>query len=153
MDIHTRLRELGLRIPEPPAPAGNYEPWLIAGQLLFVSAQFPIEHGELRCTGQVGADVTEEQGYAAARLAALNVLAQIHAALGDLDRLETLARVEGHVASAPGWHAAPKVLDGASDLFVAVLGSKGRHTRAAFTPLRLPLNLTVELVVTAVLRT
>jgi enamine deaminase RidA (YjgF/YER057c/UK114 family) len=152
MNIETRLRELGLRLPDPPRPAGNYRPWLIANNLLFISAQFPIENGELRFTGQICAEVTEEQGYAAARLAALNVLAQIQAALGTFDRLETLARVEGHVASAPGWFNAPKVLDGASDLFVAALGQRGHHTRAAFTPARLPLNLTIELVVTAVIR-
>ena len=77
------------------------------------------------------------------------MLAQIRAALGSFERLEQLARVEGHVASAPGWNNAPRVLDGASDLFVAVLGERGRHTRTAFTPASLPLNLAVELTVTA----
>ncbi len=148
MNLEARLDELGLRLPAPPKPAGNYQPWRIAGDLLFLSGQFPIENGQLRHTGQVGADLTEAEGYAAARLAALNVLA----ALGGFDRLETLARVEGHVASAPGWLNAPRVLDGASDLFIAVLGERGHHTRTAFTPDRLPLNLAVELVVTAVIR-
>ncbi|MDP3071404.1 MAG: RidA family protein [Opitutaceae bacterium] len=151
MNVESRLHQLGLRLPEPPKPAGNYQPWRIAGNLLFLSGQFPIEHGELRHTGQIGADLTEAEGYAAARLAALNTLAQIHSALGGFDRLESLARVEGHVAAAPGWLNAPRVLDGASDLFVAVLGERGWHTRAAFTPARLPLNLAVELVVTAVI--
>ncbi len=152
MNIEERLETLGLELPSPPRPAGNYKPWIIAGNLLFLSGQFPIENGKLRYTGQVGADVTEEDGYAAARLAALNVLAQIQSALGSFDRLETLARVEGHIASAPGWLNAPKVLDGASDLFVAVLGERGQHARTAFTPARLPLNLTIELVVTAAIR-
>lgn len=152
MNLEARLDKLGLRLPAPPKPAGNYQPWRIAGDLLFLSGQFPIENGQLRHTGQVGTDLTEAEGYAAARLAALNVLAQIHAALGGFDRLETLARVEGHVASAPGWLNAPRVLDGASDLFIAVLGERGHHTRTAFTPERLPLNLAVELVVTAVIR-
>ena len=107
-----------------------------------VSAQLPIENGAARYTGRVGAELTEEQGYAAA-LAALNVLAQIKAALGSLDQLHQLVRVEGHVASAPGWDNAPKVLDGASDLFAAVLGERGRHTRAAFTPAQLPLNYAI----------
>lgn len=151
MTVETRLQELGLILPAAPTPAGNYQPWLLADNLLFLSAQFPIENGQLRYTGQVGADLSEEQGYAAARLAALNVLAQIKAALGTFDRLKTLARVEGHVASAPGWLNAPRVLDGASDLFVAALGERGRHTRAAMTPARLPLNLAIELVVTAVI--
>lgn len=152
MNVEARLHELGLRLPAPPQPAGQYQPWSIAGPLLFLSGQFPIEQGQLRYTGQVGADLTEAEGYAAARLAALNVLAQIHSALGGFARLDSLARVEGHVASASGWLNAPRVLDGASDLFLAVLGERGRHTRTAFTPARLPLNLAIELVVTAVLR-
>ena len=77
------------------------------------------------------------------------MLAQIHAALGGFDRLKTLLRVEGHIASAPGWNNAPKVLDAASDLFATVLRECGRHTRTAFTPPLLPLNSTLELVVTA----
>ena len=152
MNVEARFQEMGLKLPVPPKPAGNYQPWRRAGQLLYLSAQFPIENGQLRYTGQVGADLTEAEGYAAARLAALNVLAQIQSALGGFDQLETLARVEGHVASANGWLNAPRVLDGASDLFVAVLAERGQHTRATFTPARLPLNLTVELVVTAVIR-
>lgn len=152
MNVEARIRELGLQLPVPPKPAGNYQPWRIAGQLLFLSGQFPIENGKLRFTGQVGADLTEADGCAAAQLAALNALAQIHSALDGFDRLEALARVEGHVASAPGWLNAPRVLDGASDLLVAVLAGRGHHTRAAFTPARLPLNLAIELVFTAVIR-
>ena len=118
-----------------------------AGSLLFVSGQFPIEDGVGRYVGRVGAELSEADGYAAARLAALNVLAQIRAALGGFERLVQLVRVEGHIASAPAWNNAPKVLDGASDLFIAVLGERGRHTRTAFTPASLPLNLAVEIVV------
>jgi enamine deaminase RidA (YjgF/YER057c/UK114 family) len=149
MTVEQRLHELGLVLPSPPKPAGNYQPWMIAHNLLFIAAQLPIENGEVRYLGQIGAELTEEQGYAAARLSGLNVLAQIHSALGGFDRLQSLVRVEGHVASAPGWTNVPKVLDGASDLFMAVLGERGRHARAAFCPARLPLNLSIELVVTA----
>ena len=149
MSIERHLKELGLTLPDPPKPAGNYVPWLVCGNLIFLSGQFPIKNGQLLYTGRVGAELTEDQGYAAARLAALNVLAQIRTALGGFDRLRTLLRVEGHVASAHGWNRAPKVLDGASDLFASVLGERGVHTRAAFTPTQLPLNLAVELVVTA----
>ena len=92
--------------------------------------------------------MTEAQGYEAARLAALNVLAQIHAALGGFDRLTAILRVEGHVASAPSFNGQPRVLDGASDLFAAVLGERGRHTRTAFSPNKLPWDLSIELVVT-----
>ena len=152
MDIDERLKNLGIELPRPPQPVGNYAAWVLRGDLLFVSGQLPIENGQRRFIGRVGAELTEEQGYAAARLAALNVLAQIRAALGTFDRLDSLLRLEGHVASAPDWTNVPKVLDGASDLFVAVLGERGRHSRAAFTPPRLPLDVTVELVVTASVR-
>jgi enamine deaminase RidA (YjgF/YER057c/UK114 family) len=149
MNVEQRLAELGLELPNPPRPAGNYQPWILAGNLLWLAGQFPVQDGKLVFTGCVGAERTEADGYAAARLAALNVLAQIRVALGGFDRLKTLLRVEGHIASAASWNNAPKVLDGASDLFAAVLGERGSHTRTAFTPSQLPLNLTVELVVTS----
>jgi enamine deaminase RidA (YjgF/YER057c/UK114 family) len=149
MNVETQLAELGLTLPCPPQPAGNYQPWILSGGLLWISGQFPIQDGRLIYTGRIGAERTEADGSAAARLAALNVLAQIHAALGDFNRLKSLLRVEGHIASAPGWNNAPRVLDGASDLFATVLGQRGRHVRTAFTPSQLPLDLTVELVVLA----
>ena len=152
MSIENKLAELGLQLPSAPRPAGNYAATVRAGNLLFISGQFPIKNGALRYVGQVGAELSEADGYDAARLAALNVLAQINEAPGGFERLEQIVRVEGHVASAPGWNNAPKVLDGASDLFAAVLGERGRHTRTAFTPLLLPFNLAVELVVTASIR-
>lgn len=152
MSVEQHLKELGLELPEAPRPAGNYAPWILRGGLLFLSGQFPIENGQLRYVGRVGAELTEDQGRDAARLAGLNVLAQIRAALGGFERLVTLLRVEGHVASAPGWNSAPKVLDGASDLLVQVLGDRGRHARTAFTPPQLPLDLAIELVVTAAVR-
>jgi enamine deaminase RidA (YjgF/YER057c/UK114 family) len=147
MNVEQRLKELGLTLPTPPKPAGNYQPWIGAGNLLYLSGQFPIENGEFCYVGRVGAELSEADGYAAARLSALNVLAQIQTALRSFDRLEHLVRVEGHIASAPGWNNAPRVLDGASDLFVSVLGERGRHTRTAFTPAQLPLNFAIELVV------
>jgi len=152
MRVEAKLAELGLKLPAAPKPAGNYSAFVRTGNLLFISGQLPIENGVPRYTGRVGAELNDEQGHAAARLAALNVLAQIQVALGSFDRLERLVRVEGHVASAPGWHNTPKVLDGASDLFVAVLGQRGSHARAAFNSLSLPLNVAVELVVTAVVK-
>jgi enamine deaminase RidA (YjgF/YER057c/UK114 family) len=122
------------------------------GNLLFVSGQFPIGNCTVKYTGRIGAELSEKDGYSAARLAALNVLAQIQWALGSLDHIDHLIRVEGHVASAPGWNNATRVLDGASDLFTAVLGERGRHARAAFTPPQLPMGLAVELVVIAAAR-
>jgi enamine deaminase RidA (YjgF/YER057c/UK114 family) len=152
MTPEENLHSLGLTLPTPPRPAGNYQPWILHGNLLFLSGQFPIENGQLRHCGRVGGELSETQGREAARLAALNALAQIHAALGGFDRLEGLVRVEGHIASAPGWNNAPTVLDGASDLFAQVLGERGHHTRTAFTPSQLPYNLAIELVVTASVR-
>ena len=149
MNVKLKLKQLGLKLPTAPKPIGNYEAAVRAGDLLFISGQLPLENGELRYVGRVGSEVTEQQGYAAAQLAALNVLAQIESALGGFDRLAHLVRLEGHVASAPEWHDAPKVLDGASDLFLRVLGEKGQHTRSAFCPARLPKNAAVELVVIA----
>lgn len=151
MNIESRLHELGLTLPDPPRPAGNYEPWVICDRWLYISAQVPIQNGQHRYTGRVGAELSVEEGRAAARFTALNVLAQIRDALGGFDRLERLVRVEGHVASVPGGLNTPHVLDAASDLFVAVLGDRGRHARTAFTPDYLPYNLTIELVVTAYL--
>jgi enamine deaminase RidA (YjgF/YER057c/UK114 family) len=149
MNVKLKLEQLGLKLPTAPKPIGSYAAAIRAGDLLFISGQLPLGNGKLQYAGRVGSELTEQQGQAAARLAALNVLAQIESALGGFDRLAHLVRVEGHVASAPEWQDAPKVLDGASDLFVQVLGEKGQHTRSAFWPGRLPRNAAVELVVIA----
>jgi enamine deaminase RidA (YjgF/YER057c/UK114 family) len=152
MSIEERLKELGLELPAPPKPAGGYQAWRRSGSLLFLSGQFPIRNDRREFIGRIGVELTEEEGRAAAQLAALNVLAQIQSALNGFDRLETLLRVEGHVASGAGWNNAPTVLDAASNLLVAALGERGCHTRTAFTPERLPFNLPIELVVTAAMR-
>lgn len=152
VNVELKLAELKLTLPPAPKPAGNYAALVRAGNLLFLSGQFPVQDGRSRYTGRVGAELTEAEGYAAARLAALNVLSQLRAALGSFEPLERLVRVEGHVAAVPGWHGIPKILDGASDLFMAVLGERGRHARTAFNPSSLPLDMTVELVVTAALK-
>ena len=149
MQIEQRLCELGVTLPDPPRPAGNYLASMLAGNLLFISGQLPIERGVLRHAGKVGSDLSEAEGQEAAKLCALNVLAQIRAAVGTLERVDGLVRVEGHVNSAPGWTNQHKVLDGASDLFALILGDQGRHARAAFGAAELPLNAAVELVVTA----
>jgi enamine deaminase RidA (YjgF/YER057c/UK114 family) len=137
-----------IELPDPPRPAGNYEPWVLAGNLLFLSGQFPFANGQLRYAGAIGRELTLEQGREAARLAALNALAQIHQALGHLARVDRLVRFEGHVATAIGSDVVPKVLDGASDVFLSALGKRGHHTRAAFCATMLPLNASVEIVVT-----
>lgn len=135
-------------LPEPPPPAGLYEPVVIRNGLGYVSGQFPLRGGTLIHPGVVGRDVTEEEARGAAELAALNVLAQVRRALGSLDRVATLLRVDGIVASAAGWTGQPRVLDGASEVFRRVLGERGRHARSAVGVPELPLNACVELVVT-----
>jgi enamine deaminase RidA (YjgF/YER057c/UK114 family) len=149
MNVHDRLRQLGLELPDPPAARGAYVPALIAGDRLLLSGQFPIVHGELLHRGRLGADLDVEAGREAARLAALNVLAHIDLALGGFDRLVRLLRVEGHLPTTPDFNEHARVLDGASELFGQVLGSRGEHVRAVFGHVSLPLGLPVELVVEA----
>jgi enamine deaminase RidA (YjgF/YER057c/UK114 family) len=148
MTIDDRLRELGLTLPQAPAPVGRYKRFGQAGNLYFLSGQLPFQDGRILHPGHVGGDVTLEQGYEAARVCALNCVAQIQAVLGSLERLDTILRVEGHVNSAPGFISQAKVLDGATDLFFNVLGDRAGHARTAFGHHELPLNAAVELVLT-----
>ncbi len=150
--IDERLESLGIRLPEPPPPAGSYSPVVIRSGLGFVSGQVPFRNGELVYTGRVGVELTAEEGQDAAKVAALNVLAQIKNALGTWEAFGGLLRVEGFVASASGFTSQPEVLDGASRLFVETLGELGQHSRAALSVEQLPLNASVELVVTFALR-
>ena len=147
-EVLTRLAERGLALPDAPAPAGNYVPLRIHGEVGYLAGQFPMVDGKPAVTGRVGAERTLEEGRRAAEISALNVLAQIRSGLGGFERLVGLIRVEGHVASARDFDDQPGVLDGASELFLAVLGDRGIHARTAFSPFRLPWDLTVELVVT-----
>lgn len=146
MTVEQRLQELGLTLPAPPPPAAHYKRSVRAGDLVFLSGQLPWVDGEMRYTGHVGAELSDEEGYQAARVCALNALAQIRHELGSFDALETIVRVDGHVSSAPGWHGHPHVLDGASDLFHEVLGERAGHARIALGHNELPLNAAVELV-------
>jgi enamine deaminase RidA (YjgF/YER057c/UK114 family) len=145
--VQQRLAGLGLELPAAPAPVGRYERGVVLADIAFLSGQLPLRDGRLAFTGRVGAELTEAQAQEAARLAALNALAQICALLGSFSRLERLLRVDGYVAAADGWLDAPHVLDAASALFVDVLGERGRHARAAFLVPRLPLDAAIELVV------
>jgi enamine deaminase RidA (YjgF/YER057c/UK114 family) len=147
--IDARLSRLNLSLPLPPAPAGSYAPVVVHNGIGFVSGQFPLLNGLLDCRGRVGAELTIEQGRHAAVVAALNVLAQIRTTLGGFDRLRGLLRIEGYVASAPGFVAQPRVLDAASDLLVNALGPQlGRHARTAFAVSQLPLDAPIELCAT-----
>jgi enamine deaminase RidA (YjgF/YER057c/UK114 family) len=153
---HERLRELGLKLPSPPAAAASYVPTRLipigdGRALLYVAGQVSVEDGK-RLTGRCPDEVTVDEAQARARICALNVLAQIDAAAG-LDNVEQLAQVIGFVLSADGFGEQPKVINGASDLLEEVLGEAGRHTRAALGTNALPFSVTVEIAAVAVVRT
>jgi len=152
MSIQERLAARGLALPNPPQPLGSYTAVSQAGDLLFISGQLPLANGKVVWQGQVGRDLTLEEGKRAAELAALNVLAQIRQHLGGFDRLDHIVRLEGHVTSAEGWLQQPAVVDGASDLFADVLGEKAGHARAAYSHFQQPANAAVILVVIAQIR-
>ena len=142
--IEARLAQLGLTLPPAPNPVANYVPYAVAGNLLFISGQISKAADGTIVTGLLGRDVTVEAGQAAARLCALNILAQAKAALGDLDRVAQVMRLTGFVAATADFSDHPKVVNGASDLMVEVMGDKGRHTRAAVGVASLPMASAVE---------
>jgi enamine deaminase RidA (YjgF/YER057c/UK114 family) len=142
--IADRLRSLGIELPVPPVAVANYVPFQRSGDLLVVSGQLPIEAGSVRYRGKLGGGISLEDGQAAARLCAINILAQAKAASGDLERIVACLRLGGFVACTPDFSDHPKVINGASDLMVAVLGEAGRHARAAVGVASLPLDAAVE---------
>ncbi len=145
MSIEQRLKELGITLPSVAAPVANYVPCAHEGDLLFVSGQLPRDSaGQLAFVGKLGAELTVEQGYAAARSCGLYLLAQARQELGSLDKVKRIVRVGGFVNCTPGFTQQPQVINGASDLFVEVLGEKGRHTRAAVGCNALPGGVAVE---------
>lgn len=143
--IETRLAELGVTLPDAPAPAANYVPFVISGDLVFVSGQISLSDGQL-ITGKLGADLSTEQGAAAARACAISLLAQLKAACGgDIDRLKRVVKLTGFVNSTPDYIDQPKVINGASDFLVEALGDIGRHARSAVSAASLPLGVAVEI--------
>jgi enamine deaminase RidA (YjgF/YER057c/UK114 family) len=143
-EIEARLKALDLVLPEAKAAIGSYVPYLHLNGQLVVSGQLPLKDGKVAVAGKLGAEVDVSQGQQAARLCAMNILAQAKAALRDLDRIVQLLRLNGFVNAAPGFADHPKVLNGASDLMVEILGNKGLHTRIAVGCASLPLNAAVE---------
>jgi enamine deaminase RidA (YjgF/YER057c/UK114 family) len=143
-EIEARLKALDLVLPEARAAIGSYAPFLHLDRQLFISGQLPLADGKVAIAGKVGAELDLVKGREAARLCALNILAQAKAALRDLDRIVQLVRLNGFVNSAPGFTDHPKVLNGASDLMVEILGNKGIHTRIAVGCASLPLDAAVE---------
>ena len=143
-EIEARLQELGLELPEAAAPVANYVPYVIDGKQLWVAGQVPFWNGAIKYTGVVGQDVSVDDAIDAARVCALNILAQTKVALGDLDRIARVIKLGGFVNGVPGFADQPKVINGASDLLVEVLGNKGLHARSAVGAGGLPLNVPVE---------
>lgn len=142
--VQTRLKELGVTLPTPSAPAANYVPYVLSGTTLYVSGQLPTKDGVM-VKGCLGKDATIEQGQEAAKLCAINILAQVNAALnGNLDRIVRCNKLGGFVASAPDFTDHPKVINGASDFIVAALGDAGKHARAAVGVAALPFGVAVE---------
>jgi len=142
--VQDRLRELGITLPTPAAPAANYVPAVMSGHLLFISGQIPMGPEGIAFRGRLGENVSLEQGQAAARLCAINILAQAAAALGGLDRVRRVVKLGGWVNSTPDFTDQPKVVNGASDLMVELFGEAGRHARFAVGAPSLPLGVPVE---------
>lgn len=143
--IDATLQDLGIVLPTPMAPVANYVPYVITGNLIVVSGQIPAVDGKVTITGRVGGGLTVEQGQAAARLCFVNVLAQLRVAChGDLGRVRRVVRLGGFIASPPEFTQHAAVMNGASDLAVAVFGDAGRHARSTIGVPSLPLDAAVE---------
>lgn len=145
-DVEKKLQEMGLALPDSPPPVANYVPFVRSGSLLFVSGQISMDADGNLITGKLGTDLDVEAGAAAARRCALSLLAQVRAGCeGDFGRLIRAVKLVGFVNSTPDFTDQPKVINGASDLLVAVLGDAGRHARSAVSAGALPLNVAVEI--------
>lgn len=145
MSFERKLTDLGIALPAPPKPVATYVPAVLAGDLLFLSGVIPFRDGKLVFAGKLGRELTVEQGYEAARLAALNALAIVRHELGTLDRVRRIVRMTGHVASAEGFVQHPAVINGASDLLVKIFDAAGQHARVALGAAELPFDAPVEL--------
>ena len=141
----SRLAELGITLPEAPAPVANYLPYVQTDNRLYISGQLPLKDGTAVASGLLGKDVTTEQGIAAAEQCVINAIAQIRAACGgDLTQVRQIEKISVFVASAPSYTEQPKVANGASDLLGKVFGEAGKHARSAVGVAVLPLNVAVE---------
>ncbi len=144
-DIDVHLAELGIELPEAPAPAANYVPFVVTGNLVFVAGQVTAWNGEIRFRGRLGDDMDVDEGYRAARLCGLNLIAQAKEAAGDdLDRVKRVVKLGGFVNSTADFTDQSKVVNGASDLMIEVFGDAGKHARFAVGAVSLPLGVAVE---------
>jgi enamine deaminase RidA (YjgF/YER057c/UK114 family) len=143
--IDARLTELGLELPQAAAPVANYVPFVISGNQVWIAGQVPFWNGAVKYTGMTGDAVSVDDAVDAARVCALNILAQTKAALGDLDRVTRIVKLTGFVNAVPGFTDQPKVINGASNLMVDIFGDKGKHARSAVGAGGLPLGVPVEI--------
>jgi enamine deaminase RidA (YjgF/YER057c/UK114 family) len=142
--IAARLHELGIILPEPATPIANYIPFNVAGKLVVISGQIPLRDGHIAYTGKLGEAVSIETGIAAAKLCFINLVAQLLAAAGDLDRVKQVVRLGGFIAAGPGFTQHAQVMNGASDLAVEIFGAAGRHARTTIGVPSLPGDAAVE---------
>jgi enamine deaminase RidA (YjgF/YER057c/UK114 family) len=152
MSIDAKLAALGIDLPTPPASVANYIPYKVAGTMVVISGQLPFDQGHVAYKGKVGLDLSLEEGQAAARLCAINILTQLKAACGgQWDRVKGCLRVGGFVNCQPDYTDQPKVINGASDFMVEIFGDAGRHARAAIGVNALPLGAAVEVEATFIM--
>lgn len=142
--IEKRLADLGVTLPAAAAPAANYVPYALSGKLLFTAGQLPLRDGKLQAAGLLGRDIDTAAGREGAKLCAINILAQVKAAIGDLEKIVRVVKVTVFVASTPDFIEQHLVANGASDFLVAALGERGKHARSAVGMASLPLNAAVE---------
>ena len=142
--IEEKLEAIGIKLPNPPTPAGSYIPVVKVGNLLYISGQIPMEDGKVLFTGKVSDD-NLETAQKSAKMCAINILAQLKRELGDLDKVTKIVRLSGFVNSVPEFSQQPKVINPASDLFFEIFGEKGKHSRIAVGVASLPLNSMTEI--------
>lgn len=142
--VEEKIKELGLELPAAPSPMANYVTARRTGNLIFFSGAGPFQEGKPVVFGKVGAELSQEEGYQAARLTGLNLIAQLKKELGNLDRVKQFVKVQAFVASAPDFMAQPTVMNGVSDLFAEIFGEKGKHARTAVAVPQLPFNIPIE---------
>jgi len=143
--IEARLNDLGISLPEAAAPAANYVPYVTTGNQLFISGQLPMADGKIQVSGKLGDGVSLEDGKHAAKLCAINLLAQAKAATGDLGKVARLVKIVGFVNSTADFTDQPQVINGASDFLVEAMGDTGRHARSAVSAASLPFGAAVEI--------
>ena len=146
MSVEEKLKELGITLPDAPSPLGAYIPVKITGKLAYCSGVLPMKGGEIIYKGKLGAEITIDEGKEAAKLCAINVLTNLQGALGNLDKVKGVVRIEGYINCATGCTDQPQVLNGASEFFAEVFGDAGKHSRMVVGVSELPLDACMELV-------